>query len=217
MTLSDIAQELQKLTESTGADRFHLYTVKGLTRQRLSPALTGRSPQTDDEAQELAGRLPKRFCKKIAEAFHPFHWGIAMPGDDTGMHSEEIPPAHEASGLVLPLTTEQRHLGAVIMIGQNIQVERDALLDLHSRCNALFAQITEQAPLPEDSEGAAISKRELQCLKLTANGLTSEEIAKRLGLSVHTANQYLANTTQKLDAVNRVHAVAKALRNGLID
>ena len=43
------------------------------------------------------------------------------------------------------------------------------------------------------------------------------EIAKRLGLSVHTANQYLANTTQKLNAVNRVHAVAKALRKGLID
>ena len=39
-----------------------------------------------------------------------------------------------------------------------------------------------------------ISKRELECLSLTANGLTSEEIADRLGLSVHTANQYLTNT-----------------------
>ena len=63
----------------------------------------------------------------------------------------------------------------------------------------------------------AISKRELECLSLTANGLTSEEIAAELGLSVHTANQYLTNTAQKLDAVNRMHAVAKALRLGLID
>ena len=38
-----------------------------------------------------------------------------------------------------------------------------------------------------------------------------------LKLSVHTANQYLTNTTQKLDAVNRMHAVAKALRMGLIE
>ena len=32
-----------------------------------------------------------------------------------------------------------------------------------------------------------------------------------------SANQYLSNTTQKLNAVNRMHAVAKALRLGLID
>ena len=60
-------------------------------------------------------------------------------------------------------------------------------------------------------------KRELECLKLTANGYTSEEIAQLLKLSVHTANQYLTNTAQKLNAVNRMHAVAKALRMGLIE
>ncbi|MEQ9248232.1 MAG: helix-turn-helix transcriptional regulator, partial [Nitratireductor sp.] len=87
----------------------------------------------------------------------------------------------------------------------------------HSRCHALFTRFLEHDPLPGGTSGPAISRRELQCLKLTANGLTSDEIAKRLGLSVHTANQYLANTTQKLNAVNRVHAVAKALRKGLID
>src|SRR5690606_32909918 len=83
-------------------------------------------------------------------------------------------------------------------------------------CHALFDSLPDTPP--ERSEPApAISRRELQCLKLTAEGLTSEEIALRLGLSVHTANQYLANATEKLDAANRVHAVATALRAGLID
>jgi len=62
-----------------------------------------------------------------------------------------------------------------------------------------------------------MSRREIECLKLTSRGYTSEEIAKELKLSVHTANQYLTQTTQKLNAVNRMHAVAKALRLGLID
>ncbi len=62
-----------------------------------------------------------------------------------------------------------------------------------------------------------MSKRERQCLQLTARGKTSDEIAAALGLSIHTANQYLTATTQKLNAVNRMHAVAKALRLGLID
>ena len=58
--------------------------------------------------------------------------------------------------------------------------------------------------------------RELECVRLTANGMTSEQIAAALKLSVHTANQYLTNSTQKLNAANRVHAVAKALKLGLI-
>jgi FixJ family two-component response regulator len=43
-----------------------------------------------------------------------------------------------------------------------------------------------------------------------------EDIAAALGLSVHTTNQYLAATTHKLNAMSRTHAVAKALRLGLI-
>lgn len=62
-----------------------------------------------------------------------------------------------------------------------------------------------------------MTRREIECLKLTAEGRTSEEIAARLGLSVHTANQYLANTGRKLNAVNRMQAVAKALRARIIE
>ncbi len=44
-----------------------------------------------------------------------------------------------------------------------------------------------------------------------------EDIARILGLSVHTANQYLTSAGAKLDAVNRMQAVAKAIRLGLIE
>ena len=67
------------------------------------------------------------------------------------------------------------------------------------------------------SSASAVSKRELECLKLTAAGRTSEDIARILGLSVHTANQYLTSAGAKLDAVNRMQAVAKAIRLGLIE
>ncbi len=217
MTLSDMAVELQELTESVSAARSHLYLVNGLGKPRLTPCLEQTDTQSHTEALELAGRLSKRFVDKLSETFHPLLWGIAMPEETFGVHWEEIPPLEGERGLVLPLATDQRHHGAIFFLGGGICLERDALLDLHSRCHALFTRFLEHDPLPGGTSGPAISRRELQCLKLTANGLTSDEIAKRLGLSVHTANQYLANTTQKLNAVNRVHAVAKALRKGLID
>jgi len=92
----------------------------------------------------------------------------------------------------------------------------DALYEIHARCFSLFAAVARIRP-SDAGRMRSISKRELECLKLTANGNTSEEIARLLKLSVHTANQYLTQSTQKLNAVNRNQAVAKALRLGLIE
>ena len=120
------------------------------------------------------------------------------------------------AGIAFPVYADRGQAGLVVFLGAEIALGNDTVVDTHARCFALFAAVTRLKPA--DGGGTpTISKRELECLSLTANGLTSEEIAAELGLSVHTANQYLTNTAQKLDAVNRMHAVAKALRLGLID
>ena len=61
-----------------------------------------------------------------------------------------------------------------------------------------------------------LSERELECLQWAGDGCKSEAIADRLGLSVHTVNAYLGSATAKLDSVNRIQAIAKAIRLGLI-
>ena len=48
-------------------------------------------------------------------------------------------------------------------------------------------------------------------------GKTSSEIATIVGLSEHTVNHYLISSTKKLESSNRIHAVANALRHGLIN
>lgn len=61
-----------------------------------------------------------------------------------------------------------------------------------------------------------LSPRELEALHWAANGKTSSEIASILSLSEHTVNAYMNNAMRKLDCVNRVQLVAKALRMHLI-
>lgn len=72
-----------------------------------------------------------------------------------------------------------------------------------------------------DVDGEAIrknlSKRERECLLWCANGKSSYEISRILTLSEHTVNRYLGMVCDKLDAVNRPHAVSKAIKLGLID
>ena len=67
-----------------------------------------------------------------------------------------------------------------------------------------------------NSRVARMSEREIACLQLAGDGRISEEIADHLKLSVHTVNAYLGSATIKLDSVNRIQAIAKAIRLGYI-
>jgi DNA-binding CsgD family transcriptional regulator len=61
-----------------------------------------------------------------------------------------------------------------------------------------------------------LTPRELEVLTLLAEGLSNKEIARRLGISVHTAKFHVGALMDKLDAVGRTDAVAHAVRRGVI-
>lgn len=62
-----------------------------------------------------------------------------------------------------------------------------------------------------------LTRRELQCLTLAAAGNTLDMIARRLFLASDTVKMYMGTAKRKLGANDRTHAVALALRDGLID
>jgi DNA-binding NarL/FixJ family response regulator len=66
------------------------------------------------------------------------------------------------------------------------------------------------------SNGPLLSERETEVLQHLANGLTTDGVGKALFLSPATVRSYAENAMRKLEADNRVHAVAVALRLGLI-
>ena len=61
-----------------------------------------------------------------------------------------------------------------------------------------------------------LSPRESQCLEMAANGLTSEDIAVKLGIKARTANYYFGNIMTKLGVLNRKEAIALGMAHGLI-
>lgn len=62
----------------------------------------------------------------------------------------------------------------------------------------------------------SLSNREREIMSLLAEGLTGEEVADRLFLSAETVKTHVRNAMNKLEARNRVHAIAIALRQGEI-
>ena len=64
--------------------------------------------------------------------------------------------------------------------------------------------------------GDAISDREREVLQLLAEGLSTEEMAERLVLSVHTVRNHIQRIFGKLHSHSRLEAVTAAVREGVI-
>lgn len=62
-----------------------------------------------------------------------------------------------------------------------------------------------------------LTPRQRQVLQLLADGLTPEEVAKRLGLSTETVRTHAKASLPRLGARDRAHAIAIAIRGSLID
>ena len=68
-----------------------------------------------------------------------------------------------------------------------------------------------------EDAGQALTARELEVLALLTEGASNKLIARRLGISMHTAKFHVGSVLDKLDAVSRTDAVTHALRLGLIE
>jgi two-component system, NarL family, nitrate/nitrite response regulator NarL len=62
-----------------------------------------------------------------------------------------------------------------------------------------------------------LTQREREVLRLLADGLRNEEIGRELHIAGETARAHIRNAMRKLDADTRTHAVARALRQSLIE
>ncbi len=119
------------------------------------------------------------------------------------------------SGLAFPARLGAMGNGFVIFTANMFNLDSDLVIEHHVLCCQIMSNLLaldERKTVPAEM----LSERETACLQLAGDGRISEEIAENLGLSVHTVNAYLGSATTKLDAVNRIQAIAKALRLGYI-
>ena len=63
---------------------------------------------------------------------------------------------------------------------------------------------------------AQLTERQVEILRLVAQGMSNPEIAKRLRLSEHTVKRHVANMLTKLGLASRAAAVAYAAKEGLL-
>ncbi len=86
-----------------------------------------------------------------------------------------------------------------------------ALVD---RASSLLSGIAEPPPSPTAVDG--LSQRELEVLRLIAEGFSNKEIGERLFISQHTAANHVRSILQKSGCANRAEAAAYAVHRHLV-
>jgi two-component system, NarL family, response regulator LiaR len=66
------------------------------------------------------------------------------------------------------------------------------------------------------TEGSVLSPRELDVLRLIAEGLSNKEIADKLEISLSTVKTHIEDILQRLKVSDRTQAAVKAVRQGLL-
>lgn len=89
---------------------------------------------------------------------------------------------------------------------------RDVLGTLLRRIKVLQQEVL----APNGLSASGLEPREVDVLRLIAEGWGTEEIAKQLAYSERTVKNVIFNMTSRLHLRNRAHAVAYALRAGVI-
>ena len=88
--------------------------------------------------------------------------------------------------------------------------------DLLGRLLEQVGRLQRQVLMPRGLTFSGLSEREITVLRLVADGMDTSEIAEQLCYSERTVKNIIHDVTTRLQLRNRSHAVAYALREGLI-
>jgi DNA-binding NarL/FixJ family response regulator len=82
--------------------------------------------------------------------------------------------------------------------------------------NVLLRRVRDTAEADVDLSAVPLSARELEVLRLLAEGKANHEIAETLVISPSTVHNHISSILIKLQVENRVQAAVRAVREGLV-
>ncbi len=114
----------------------------------------------------------------------------------------------------VPISHEGELIGVVGFCGSpGLDRQQETALTLMAYSAVAHRRAARSAARASD---VTLTPREREVMRLSAEGMTSAEIAEKLGMSARTANQHIDNVADKLGTRNRAHTVAEIVRRGLL-
>ncbi len=159
----------------------------------------------------------------LREGFHrslPFDWSEIKitTAAEQALMMDAMAHGVGPMGMSIPVLSKQGHRGLISLSDsrpfQAWEEFRSAhLSDLIGIANRLHGRVVREL---FGEERPNVTPRELECLRLTAEGKDTTDIAIILDISPHTARDHLKSARFKLDCATSAQAISKAMTLGLL-
>ena len=220
--LCPLARQFAALGRSYGFDFFLIGTFPNADKPEFSanlrysnwPASLKERYRTEDPfaSSQLVARLKQSIV--------PFHSdaSVFVDGRDKDGDAALIAAFKEAGlGSSLAFSIHDAGLAHYVFVfsGDRAELDRQEVSAFYFDCVELLDACSARIA-HKDGPREKLSAREIECLRWSAAGKSSDEIAIILAISSHTVVSYLKSAMRKLDSVNRMQAVARACRFRLL-
>jgi len=222
-TSYDILRLTRDITKSYGFDYFSIIRLPRSDERYLSSlsTISNWPPELVGTYDQLGLLEKSPIMDALRRSTKPIVWRLEdMDRNQADGREEKAATLFAAHGfhrsVYIATQDPSGERGAVSFSGTRDTPTDPELMELSYIANRIYEKVSEIRE-PAALADQILSARERECLHWTASGKTSSEIAIILGLSEHTVNHYLSAVCQKLGAANRAHAVARAIRSGILD
>jgi LuxR family transcriptional regulator, quorum-sensing system regulator SdiA len=215
--------EFERLLALYGFDYYGLIQAPKPVESPSSLLLAGRWPKGWPETY-----LRKRYMqvdptvRYLGHAQEGFRWRDTLGAFRASPHRKRMERQNGLEdGYIFPVHGRRGLIGSLSLGGKPVDLDGVEIGLFDSLARRLYWKLIQSA----DPEAAAhfsavvdveLTRREMEALSLLAQGMTSHDIGRILGISSHTVDWYMNGIQEKLSARNRHHAVAIAFRLGLV-
>jgi DNA-binding NarL/FixJ family response regulator len=143
---------------------------------------------------------------------HPATTFVVIAGESDEW--ETLDALYAGASAILPPWAESNEIATAIDVARRglAILPRDVLEQLLDASSPT----TDGSLRDDDANRVSLTPREHEVLAAMADGASNKLIARRLGISLHTAKFHVAAILAKLDADSRTEAVARAAHLGLV-
>ncbi len=147
---------------------------------------------------------------------HELGHAVAAPGEASVVLADGVETGHGLPAVQLGASSVQSE-GTLPGDASPIQIDA-ALRAIAAGLRVTAANVKDKSfRALEEENPVLLTPREVEVLGAVSNGLANKEIARSLGISLHTVKFHLESLMRKLQVSSRTEAVMKAMRLGLLE
>lgn len=215
---ADVWNAVKAAVEPLGYEHICVLAHQSDLRERITPAVVFfNAPQGFADAHDRAGHGPNNpLVQRALTRLEPLAvneiWAAPLTDRQKRALAFISMSLNVRDGFTIPVRLDAQLDGIVMFGGLSPDTSPLTRSFLHLLAHGAFRRARDLSAAPIKKRKGALTVREIECLRWTAQGKTDGEIGTILSISARTARFHIENAKRKLGVSTRIQAVAEALR-----